>query len=260
MKDSRADESIKRMVQFIEAEAFEKAEEIKVQSRNEVAAMKASMKNEKRIEYTKQLDQMEMAITIKKRIRKSKLEGLKSEIIMLTQSDAFEALKAQVLSRLADVHKSPKYSDLIRCFIVEGLMKMMEVGPGTVIQCRCRKMDESVVFQQLGPAVAQFQDMVGAALAKAGVKFTNSELECKVVIDRTNYLPGPPNEMTKNISCVGGIDLVARGGKMILRNTLDARVDNVMSALMPQIRELFFPLRKISKIAWTDIGKDYSKH
>lgn len=258
MNDSRGDESIKRMVQFIEAEAVEKADEIKVQSRNEVAAMKSSLKNQKRIEYTKELDKMEMEITIKKRIRKCKLEGLKSEIVMMTQTDAFESLKAHVLSKLADVHKSSKYSDLIRCCIVEGLMKMMEVGPGVVVYCRCRKMDESVVSKQLGPAVAQFKDMLGAALSKAGVPYTNSELECKLLIDRSKYLPGPPNEMTKNISCVGGIDLVAHGGKMILRNTLDARVDQVTTALMPTLRELFFPLRKIAKPKWTDIGKTYN--
>ena len=52
------------------------------------------------------------------------------------------------------------------------------------------------------------------------------------------FLPGPPREGYEG--CCGGVILSARGGTIVLRNTLDARLELAFYELKPAIRGILF--------------------
>jgi V-type H+-transporting ATPase subunit E len=72
------------------------------------------------------------------------------------------------------------------------------------------------------------------------------DFPCKVTIDKHRYLPEYfENEATE--SCMGGIVLHVRKGKIVCANTLDERLALVYQEAIPDIRRILFPSFKKAK-------------
>ena len=101
---------------------------------------------------------------------------------------------------------------------------------------RCRKEDEGLVSDIIGEAVEEYK-----ALMKKEVKmFANREVPCNVKIDTSRYLP-PYNEQEGAESCMGGILLHTRKGRIVCSNTLDERLSLVYQEAIPDVRKTLFP-------------------
>jgi len=62
----------------------------------------------------------------------------------------------------------------------------------------------------------------------------------KVQINTTTFLNEADAVMNP---CSGGVEISARGGQLLVKNTLDSRLDKAFYDLKPQIRGLLFGVR-----------------
>ena len=101
---------------------------------------------------------------------------------------------------------------------------------------RSRKSDEDLVKSVMESACAAYKDIM-----KREVKiFRDRDVPCKVVFDASRYLPEYTE--TEGIeSCMGGILLHARKGRIVCSNTIDERMSLCYQEGIPEIRRLLFP-------------------
>jgi len=71
-------------------------------------------------------------------------------------------------------------------------------------------------------------------------RFENKDVNCKVLTDKTRYLPEYDAD-EKSESCMGGIVLHCRKGRIVCSNTLDERLNLCYQEAIPDIRSLLFP-------------------
>lgn len=84
---------------------------------------------------------------------------------------------------------------------------------------RVRKSDLAVLKSIVEPAIADYK-----AIMKREVKqFAKKEVPCAVLIDEARYLPEYDANNAKD-SCIGGILLHCRKGRIVCSNTLDERL------------------------------------
>ena len=133
------------------------------------------------------------------------------------------------------IKKNPaEYKELLKKLICQGLIKLMEAQ--VVVQVR--KSDEPLVKEILQDSANLYKKIM-----KDNVKILQGqEPPCEVIIDSTVYLPEyNPTDGAKGGSCVGGVRLHARGGRIVCSNTLDERLGLCYQEAIPQIRKLLFP-------------------
>jgi V-type H+-transporting ATPase subunit E len=98
---------------------------------------------------------------------------------------------------------------------MQGLIKFMEPE----VNVKCRKSDFEVVKKAIEPAITEYK-----ALLKKEVKiFHDRDVPCKVNVDDGKWLP-EFNENEGTESCLGGIIIHCRKGRIYCSNTLDDRL------------------------------------
>ena len=127
-------------------------------------------------------------------------------------------LQKASLEKLAAFVKGKEYSALLKKLIVEGLIKIEE----SVVEIICRPEDKATVSKILPEAVAEFKTTMTAAGHTVSPKVTISET--------------PLNSKLY----VGGVVLTAAAGRITLNQTLDERLSQSFSDLMPSIRYQLF--------------------
>lgn len=125
-----------------------------------------------------------------------------------------------------------KYKELIKNLIVQGLIKLMEGE----VHIRCRKSDLKIVQEVQQQAADEYK-----ALMKSEVKFfKDKDVPIKLVIETTKFL-AEYDDTEGAESCMGGIVLHARKGRIVCSNTLDERLQLVVQEAIPEIRSMLFP-------------------
>lgn len=231
MSSSDSSSQIKQMIEFIKQEAREKAEEIQVKTDAEFNAKKLNLIHHARMEIKEEYTKKRKQASAEKRIAQSRLVNSARFEQMRRRDILLKELKTEVTSRLAEVAKNPKYPDLIKNLIIEGLITIME----SKVEIKCRQVDLSIVQRQLDPALEQFK-----ALMK---KDCNLVPDVNVTLNTSEFLPPAPTAGNSGLACTGGVNLTARGGKILCRNTLDARAEHAFHDLLPTVRELLFGKR-----------------
>ena len=150
-------------------------------------------------------------------------------------------LKREVITKLAEVSRDPKYKELVRFLIAQGLMTLLEHE----VTLQCRQEDLKIVEAELPTALKMFREQL--------IKSTGITPTCNVTIDSKNFLPSGPKAGQQGASCAGGVILSARGGQIVCRNTLDSRLDIAFEHSKPQIRGTLFGFRE--KIQAQETGK-----
>jgi len=97
---------------------------------------------------------------------------------------------------------------------------------------------------------------------KSEVKgYKNKDVVLTVIVDQNKFLPEfiEASEETKD-SCMGGILLHTRRGRIVCTNTLDERLSLVYAEAIPEIRERLFPcfIKPAKEVKEMPIGN--SKH
>lgn len=232
MNSSDADRQIDQMIAFIKQEAREKADEINVKTEREFMADKLSLETQSRQTILADHEKMKKNWVIQKKIEKSKTVTESRFATMRHRDNKINELKAEVSKKLAEVAKTPKYRELLRFLIAQGLMTIMEKD----VTLQCRKEDLALVQAELPAGIKLFQETM-----KNSTGVTPS---ANITIDQKEFLPPAPVEGQAGQYCTGGITLIAKNGQLVCRNTLDARLDLGFEALKPAIRGTLFGVRE----------------
>ena len=124
------------------------------------------------------------------------------------------------------------YKELLKNLLVQGLIKLMEAE----VTVQCRKSDVDLVKGQIEPAIKEYK----AIMQREVEAFKGKDLPCKVLIDEKKSLP--EYDAKEGVeSCIGGIVLHCRRGRIVCSNTLDERLSLCYQEAVPDIRRILFP-------------------
>lgn len=129
--------------------------------------------------------------------------------VMEKRDETMKAIKAEALMKLRNVSEHEQYPMLVKQLMIEGLIRILEEK----ITVQCREVDLKLVQGAVDGAVKSFQDLVNE---KTGVVPV-----CSLVVDTKTFLPPPPADGKTGASCVGGVKLIAFGGKIVCDNTME---------------------------------------
>jgi V-type H+-transporting ATPase subunit E len=219
---------INQMIGFIKAECNEKCQEIAQRSDAEYERRFQELKRDKEQQIQAEFKQKRQNAHVQRLIESShKKQEINASLIVL-RSTLVDQIKVVVIQKLGGIEKNEKYGAFITNLIVQGLISVQEEK----IQIRCRKIDEPIVQKVLKAAEDLFKKAVSEATGYTPV------LE-PLTIDKANYLPDPFKEGAVEWS-LGGVQIVARGGKIVCNNTIEARLDLAFKHMLPNIRAYLF--------------------
>ncbi|SAL97606.1 hypothetical protein [Absidia glauca] len=202
------------------AKALEKAREIKVKADEEFNIEKAKIVRQESLNieavFERKIKQAEVQkrISQSNHINKARLRTLQEREHVL--DDLFEETRSRTQSLSSD---ESSYGELLNKLVLQGAYTLMESD----IAIRCREQDV---------------DQVRDAIAYAKEEFENT-LKCAMNLTISDdYLPS---------SSSGGVVLTGLKGKIVVDNTLEARLEIVKEDMLPQLRVILFghsPSRK----------------
>lgn len=225
---SDADKQIQQMIQFIAQEAREKSEEIAVKINSEVEEERQTKIQELSAHIREEYEQKNKERVIAQRIEKSKALNNYRYLALRHRDDLMKDLKQAVTQKFDEIVSSDKYPELC-CFLMAEAFLTIQEKEVTVL---CREVDLSIVQGQVSKAITLFQTAVSE---KTGIT-----PEVSVQVSSTKFLNASDDPVAP---CSGGVEVSARGGQLLVRNTLDSRLDKAFSDLKPQIRGLLFGVR-----------------
>lgn len=219
MQDSEVKQQIAQMVQFINQEAQEKSQEIKLKADEEFNIEKLRMVEGEKQKIRAEYEKKEKNVEVQKRIAQSnevRLGRLKS---LKTRDDAMQAVLAEAAAKLPSLTQGKTYHSLLEGLILEALIQVAEP-----------KMQVKGVTGQ-GPATQK-------AVASATPKYKewaskNRDADFCAAVDVTFDATG----LTGGI---GGVQVSGFGGKITLDNTLQSRLMLAYETRLPQLAAVLF--------------------
>jgi len=222
------DKQVYNMVAFLKSEAQEKIMEIKQKAIFAYQAKFLELCREKQGLVDAEYKQLRNNAYIQRLIDSSHKKAAVNGSLISLRSSLVDTVKANVIKQLTNIEKNAQYPALLTNLIVEGLISVQEEK----IQVRCRQVDEDIVRKILKNAEDLFKKAVFEATEYTPVL-------SPLTIDTDNYLPGPYHEGAIEY-CLGGVEVVARKGKIVCKNTLDARLELAFKHMLPYIRAYLF--------------------
>jgi len=212
---------IEHMMKFIEQEAKEKVEEIDCKAEEEFNIEKGRLVQQERLKIINHYERKEKQVELQKKIQRSSQMNQSRLKILKAQDDHVKAILDESAQRLGSVTKDKaKYKQILQGLITQGLFQLLE----PTVLVRCRQQDLDLVKGVLKEAVEEYKKVV--------------KKECALSVDEQNFL-GP--------ECSGGIDLLAKEGKIKVQNTLESRLELISRQMLPEIRETLFGRNKTRK-------------
>jgi len=214
LNDEEVQNEMKKMIEFIKQEAFEKAREIQVKADEEFNIEKGKLVRQEALNveaiFERKLKQAEVQKRIAKsnHINKCRLKVLQAREEMLEQLYADSREQLQLISK-----DNVKYAELLRDLVLQGFYSLMEAEVVVV----CRAADKAKVTKAIDDAAQIYKSEAGS--------------DVKATVDTSNPLPA---------SCSGGVVLQAQAGRIKVDNTLEARLAILEEQMLPQIRVLLF--------------------
>lgn len=224
MNDAEVNSQIDQMVRFIKQEAEEKASEIKVSAEEEFNLEKLQLLEQEKAKIRKEYERKEGQVEVKKKIEYSKqLNEMRLKVLAAKEASIQEIL-SEAKARLRDVSKNPQnYKKLLQDLLVQAMRKLNEKN-ATV---RCRQVDLLLVKEVMDPARKAYTAMFGAEAPA-------------LALDQATFLPPPPTDGDDVESCCGGVVLISGDGRIMCNNTLDDRLKIAYQANLPTVRAKLF--------------------
>jgi V-type H+-transporting ATPase subunit E len=162
------------------------------------------------VEFVRQQGEIKKNLQIREAQIKNnvKLEVLKS------QTEAIHEALRQALVELNKFSEGPKYPELLKKMIIEGLVRLQE----SRVRLMVRQKDLPIAQQVLEEAVRIAQKH-------------NPDIGTKIKIDERRFLPQAP-------ACAGGVVMIADKGKIRVSNVLNDRLRLAYEGMLPMIRHL----------------------
>ena len=202
------------MVDFMEMEAREMVEKIDAKAEEDFTIEKGNtiMVGKKNID--KAFVKNERRQILQNKIDKSEMLNRARLRILRHKDDQVKTVLEEARSKLWEVIEDKKlYSSMLRSLLTEGLCQILE----PVVKVRCRREDLGMVENIIPEAVFEYEAKVN--------KY------CKVQLEAENWV-----EEDK----IGGLEISALDGKIIVDNTLNARLDRIYQQMMPMVRKKLF--------------------
>ncbi len=143
--------------------------------------------------------------------------------VLQAQDEQVEEIVEEAKRRLSSVPSSSEYPEMVEKLIIQSIYRFMDGSDSDNkmnITIQVRKQDESIAQKALKNAAESFERATKLKLSSFNV-------------DSQNWLPD---------SVLGGIVASANGGRIVLSNTLESRLDLAVEALLPVMRtQLFGP-------------------
>ncbi|XP_071517081.1 V-type proton ATPase subunit E [Panulirus ornatus] len=214
LSDADVQKQIHHMMAFIEQEANEKAEEIDARAEEEFTIEKGRLVQQNRLKIIEYYERKEKQVELQKKIgasnllNKSRLEVLKAQEAHIKNVLHEARQKLSILSQ-----NQAAYSKLLEDLICQGLCQLLE--PSLIL--RCRQADQALVEQAISRAVVSYKNLSGR--------------DCKLEIDTANWLPA---------EICGGVEMLTKGNRIKISNTLEARLEMLAQQMLPEIRAMLF--------------------
>lgn len=220
LSDADVQKQIKHMMAFIEQEANEKAEEIDAKAEEEFNIEKGRLVQQQRLKIMEYYEKKEKQVELQKKIQSSNMLNQARLKVLKVREDHVRNVLDEAHKRLGEVtHDSTRYTEVLTTLILQGLYQLYE----TNVTIRVRSQDLVIIEGLIPNVAAKYKEAVGK--------------DVHLKIDTDNYL---------SPDTTGGIELLARQGKIKISNTLEARLELISAQLVPQIRVALFG-RNISR-------------
>ena len=236
MNEREASTILGSMVAFILSHGQERVATIEKQTEEEFTIQKENYISEEKKKIEQDYEQKLKKDEISLKIEKSKMENAHRIENMKKTNELIQKLYKDARLTVVQYQKQKpdEYRALLKNLILQGLIRLMEPE----VNIRCRKSDAAIVERVLEEAAGEYQKLL-----KAEVKaYKNKDVPINLILDHKRYLP-EFNEASDlpTESCMGGILMHARRGRIVCSNTLDERLQLVYGEAIPEIREKLFP-------------------
>eukprot|EP00163_Fabomonas_tropica_P009982 TRINITY_DN1993_c0_g1_i2.p1 TRINITY_DN1993_c0_g1~~TRINITY_DN1993_c0_g1_i2.p1 ORF type:complete len:225 (-),score=72.86 TRINITY_DN1993_c0_g1_i2:178-852(-) len=214
MNEEEVNKKIQQMVRFIQQEAKEKADEIHVKTEEEFnIEMLRQVEAEKR-RIRSEFERKEKLVEVQKRVAVSNEVHAQQLKVLQARDAAVHSVLDTAREKLKNISGNKgQYGSLLKDLIVQGLHALNEPKVSLII----RAEDKSVVQSAIPQAVQAYK--------------AQTSRDCEVTISDDQQLPA---------NSAGGVTLTGTGGKIQVRNTLEARLDQLFAAMLPEIRIALF--------------------
>ncbi|XP_064489583.1 V-type proton ATPase subunit E-like [Ornithodoros turicata] len=210
LSDSDVQKQIKHMMAFIDQEANEKADEIDTRAEEEFNIEKGRLVEEQRRKIMDYYTRKEKQVELHRKIQSSNMLNQARLRVLKAGEDYISQVLDEAKARLGEVTKdTARYKVLLNTLTLQAMFRLLE--PEVAISCRAQ--DANLLD------IAELQNQY-KLITKADVKLTMGA------------------NLPANAS--GGVEVVARRGKIRVVNTLDSRLEMISRQLLPQIRVALF--------------------
>ncbi|CAB3405912.1 unnamed protein product [Caenorhabditis bovis] len=214
ISDNDVQKQLRHMMAFIEQEANEKAEEIDAKAEEEFNIEKGRLVQQQRQKIMEFYEKKEKQVELQRKIQASNSLNAGRLRCLKAREDHIRTVLDEARGNLSRISgDTARYPAILKGLIMQGLLQLLEKE----ISLRCREKDVRLVEQLL-------PECLDALTKEWGEK-------SKVVIDKHNYLPS---------ESAGGVEMIAKGGKIKVSSTLESRLDLIASQIIPQIRTALF--------------------
>jgi len=214
INDADVKKQIDHMMAFIHQEAKEKAEEIEAKAEEEFNIEKGRLVQQERLKILSFYEKKDKLIELQRKIQRSNFLNQSRLKILKSQDDYIQAMLEKAQGKLGAITTdSGRYTQVLEGLLVQCLFQLLE--PEAKI--RCKQSDVEIVKKIIDSSLKTYSEKTGK--------------ECKLQVDTADFLPA---------ECAGGIELVAKQGRIRVSNTLESRLSLLSRQMMPEIRESLF--------------------
>ncbi|KAJ7337941.1 V-type proton ATPase subunit E [Desmophyllum pertusum] len=202
LNDAEVRKQIEHMMAFIEQEAKEKVEEIDAKAEEEFNIEKGRLVQQERLKIMNFFEKKEKQVELQKKIQRSNQLNQSRLKTLKAQDDHIKGILDEAVKQLGKVTQDEtQYGQVLKGLITQGLFQLLE----PTVTIRCRQQDVDIV---------------------------------KNIKDAT--IEGGVAALWGNIAIAGGVELLAKQGRIKVVNTLESRLEMMSRQMMPEIRETLF--------------------
>mmetsp|Transcript_48770 Transcript_48770/g.119431 ORF Transcript_48770/g.119431 Transcript_48770/m.119431 type:complete len:221 (-) Transcript_48770:152-814(-) len=215
MNDQQVKQQIQQMVSFIRQEADEKANEIRVKAEEDFNIRKLTAVEAAREKIRVEFDRKAKQIEVEQKVARSKELNTSRLTLLKARDEILREIYDETDKRIASIAaQTPKqYNQLLRDIVLQGLLALSD----DEVVVRCRQADIGVVETVLPQVASDYSAKTGKAVA--------------VTVDTKTFLSD---------NCTGGVTLFSEGGKIMLENTFESRLEIAYQQNLPTIRGSLF--------------------
>ncbi|CAN6628224.1 V-type proton ATPase subunit E [Trichomonascus vanleenenianus] len=207
---------LEQMVAYILREAREKAAELELKAEEEYFAARTRLVAELKEAVDEQYDSRHTQARLSSQVSISGVRNKTRLSLLRAKQEELDTILAEARANLKHVaKKKTKYARLLKGLVLEGLLTLMELE----VTLQIRKGDIAMVLKILPEVIGDY----AAALGRAPEDIT-------IAIDRHVFVA----------NSAGGVVVTGHGGRIVIDNTLERRLDLVAESALPAIRQRIF--------------------